>query len=72
MTTTTLRSIGEVAAELELPRWQLAYLIERGQVPGPSLQIAGRRLFDDDDVGQIREALAKRPCRTEKKHPQSG
>jgi DNA-binding transcriptional MerR regulator len=51
---------GKVAAQLGIPRWWLAYLIERGDVPGPSLQVPGRRLFSDDDVGRIRKALDKR------------
>jgi hypothetical protein len=51
---------GRVAAELGIPRWRLAYLIERGDVPGPSLQVPGRRLFTDQDVASIRRALAGR------------
>jgi DNA-binding transcriptional MerR regulator len=54
------RTIGKVATQLAIPRWWLAYLIERGDVPGPSLQVPGRRLFSDKDFEQIREALAKR------------
>jgi hypothetical protein len=54
------RTIGKVAAQLAIPRWWLAYLIERGDLPGPSLQVPGWRLFSDDDVAKIREALAKR------------
>jgi DNA-binding transcriptional MerR regulator len=50
-------TIGSVAAEVGVPRWRLAYLIERGTVPGPSLQVPGRRLFSSDDVECIRRAL---------------
>jgi hypothetical protein len=57
---------GNVAARLEIPRWRLAYLIERGDVPGPSLQVPGRRLFNEADVERIRRALAAR------KAPQEG
>jgi hypothetical protein len=32
-------------------------LIERGNVPGPSLQVPGHRLFSEEDVDRIREAL---------------
>ena len=60
MTETEYRTIGAVAAELGVPRWRLAYLIERGDVPGPSLQVPGRRLFTDRDVDRIRRALAGR------------
>ena len=60
MTTQSYSTIGPVAAHLGIPRWRLAYLIERGDVPPPSLQVAGRRLFSDPDVERIREALTRR------------
>jgi DNA-binding transcriptional MerR regulator len=60
MATTLYSTIGAVAERLTVPRWKLAYLIDRGDVPGPSLQVPGRRLFSEDDVGQIRQALAER------------
>jgi DNA-binding transcriptional MerR regulator len=53
-------TLGIVAERLSVPRWKLAYLIERGDVPGPSLQVPGRRLFSDQDVTRICEALALR------------
>jgi hypothetical protein len=58
--TTDYRTIGMVAAELSMPRWRLAYLIDRGDVPGPSLQAPGRRLFSEADVARIQQALAMR------------
>jgi DNA-binding transcriptional MerR regulator len=54
------RTLGEVAAELGLPRWRLAYLVERGAVPDAALRVPGRRLFTADDVERIRQALAER------------
>jgi DNA-binding transcriptional MerR regulator len=60
MTTPEYRTIGSVADQLELPRWRLAYLIDRGDVPGSSLQVPGRRLFSDEDVERIRQAIAER------------
>jgi hypothetical protein len=54
------RTIGNVATALGIPRWQLAYLIERGAVPGASFQVPGRRLFTDGDVDRIRLALTER------------
>ena len=57
------QTIGHVASRLGVPRWRLAYLIERGEVPGPSHQVPGRRLFTEDDIARIRSALAKRPAR---------
>jgi DNA-binding transcriptional MerR regulator len=61
MTAQTYSTIGIVAAQLGVPRWKLAYLIERGAVPGPSMQVPGRRLFTEADVAKIRDALATRP-----------
>jgi DNA-binding transcriptional MerR regulator len=58
-----VRTIGPVAAELGVPRWKLAYLIERGDVPGPCLTVAGRRLFTEADVERIRLELGRRQAR---------
>jgi DNA-binding transcriptional MerR regulator len=60
MANSDYQTIGAVAAQLGLPRWQLAYLIEHGDVPGPSLQVPGRRLFSAQDVVAIRKALEGR------------
>jgi DNA-binding transcriptional MerR regulator len=60
MPPTRYRTIGPVATEVGIPRWRLAYFIERGDVPGPSAQVPGRRLFSDEDVARIRRALAER------------
>jgi hypothetical protein len=56
-------TIGHVANLLAIPRWRLAYLIDRGDVPAPSLQVPGRRLFSDEDVERIRRAIADRDAR---------
>jgi DNA-binding transcriptional MerR regulator len=53
-------TIGTVAIEVGVPRWKLADYVERGMVPGPSLQVPGRRLFTEDDISRIREALTLR------------
>ncbi len=64
MSTPQYLTTGEVATELGIPRWRLAYLIERGELPSPSARVPGRRLFTDDDVTRIRRALAgQRPDR---------
>jgi len=55
----TLFTSGEVAAEVKLPRWRLLYLIEKGNLPGPSHEVPGRRLFTFDDISRIRRALNK-------------
>ncbi len=51
---------GQVADELGILRWKLAYLIERGGVSGPSVTVPGRRLFTGHDVDCLRAELAKR------------
>jgi DNA-binding transcriptional MerR regulator len=60
MAEVTYLTIGTVAKQLGVVRWRLAYLIERGDVPGPSMVVPGRRLFTADDVRKIREALRGR------------
>jgi len=57
MSAESYSTIGAVALQVGIPRWRLAYLIERGDVPGPSLQVPGRRLFSENDVECIRKAL---------------
>ena len=57
-----LFSIGEVARQLQEERWRLQYQIERGNLPGPTYQVAGRRLFTEDDVRAIEAALKERPA----------
>jgi DNA-binding transcriptional MerR regulator len=54
------RTIGAVADELRIPRWRLAYFIERGEVPDATVHVPGRRLFTAEDVERIRRALAER------------
>jgi hypothetical protein len=56
---TVYSTIGTVAIRLGIPRWRLAYLIERGTLPGPSLQVPGRRLFSEADVERIQQAIAR-------------
>jgi DNA-binding transcriptional MerR regulator len=54
------RTSGAVAEAVGIPRWQLAYLIDRGVVPDASIRVPGRRLFTEEDVERIRRALAER------------
>jgi DNA-binding transcriptional MerR regulator len=62
----TYQTIGGVATELGIPRWRLAYLIERGTLPDASVRVPGRRLFSEDDVARIRGALAERSTATKR------
>lgn len=52
---------GDVARKVNLPRWRLLYLIERGDLPGPSFEVPGRRLFTPEDVVRIDAVLRARP-----------
>jgi hypothetical protein len=51
----------------QMSRQHLQYLIDAGKLPGPSLQVPGRRLFTQEDVQRILDALRSNPLlRTEK------
>jgi DNA-binding transcriptional MerR regulator len=52
-----LQTIGEVAKELQIDRWRLAYLIERGTLPDATVKVPGRRLFAPTDVTALKTAL---------------
>ncbi len=72
MPATSYQTIGAVAAELGVPRWRLAYLIDRGDLPGPSVQVPGRRLFSPEDVERLRLALSRhRPRRASASRPEA-
>jgi hypothetical protein len=58
--TITLYTSGQVADRVALTRAEFLYLIETAQLPGPSVQVPGRRLFTEEDVRRIAEALAER------------
>jgi hypothetical protein len=44
-----------------MARQRLLYRIERGDLPGPSYEVPGRRLFTEEDVQRIAAILEKRP-----------
>ena len=48
-----LLGTGDVAKLLGVNRWKLMYWIERGDLPGPSQSLVGRRLFTPADVEAI-------------------
>jgi hypothetical protein len=52
---------GQVAEQVNMPRWRFLYLIEKELLPGPSFQVPGRRLFTGEDVAAIALALENRP-----------
>jgi hypothetical protein len=53
--------MGRVAQLGKTSRQRLSYLIEKGKVPGPSLQVPGRRLFTERDVQEILKRLEEEP-----------
>ena len=52
---------GAVAQRVGLERWRLLYLLDSKQLPQPSFNVSGRRLFTAEDVRLIEAALAQRP-----------
>ena len=64
----TLLTTGQAAALLDVPRWKLAYLIERGAVTSPSAVVPGRRLFTTRDIEQIRKELAALDTKKDQAH----
>jgi hypothetical protein len=56
-----LNGSGAVARRVAVPLWRLLYLIDRGDLPGPSYQVPGRRLFTEEDVLAIARELVARP-----------
>jgi hypothetical protein len=66
---TELFSSGFVANELQIPRWWLLYRIERGDVPGPSVNVPGRRLFTRQDIAEIGAAIERGQFRERTRRP---
>jgi hypothetical protein len=61
-------SISELALAVGEKPWRLAYYITRGEIPGASVHLPGRRVFTAEDVNSIREALQRRAEEKAKKH----
>jgi DNA-binding transcriptional MerR regulator len=51
-----------VARKVRLTPQKLQYLIDKGKLPGPSLCVPGRRLFTEEDVQRILQALQADPA----------
>ena len=58
MNGTDFFSSGEVADTVGLSRWKFLYHVERGDLPGPTHTVAGRRLFTAADVENVKRAWA--------------
>jgi DNA-binding transcriptional MerR regulator len=61
MTARNVWTSGDVARRVHLQRSRFLYLIEAGRLPGPSSQVAGRRLYTEDDIQQIEAVLNEHP-----------
>ena len=51
------KTTGEVARILGIPRWRLAYLLEKGDLEEPKMSVPGRRLFSEEDILRLRHRL---------------
>ena len=58
-----VHSTGEVARALGIRRYQLEYLIETGAVADTRTRVAGKRVWTDEHIRAIEEALAARERR---------
>jgi DNA-binding transcriptional MerR regulator len=58
--TKRLYSVGDVAKQLNIPRYSLQYLLEHGHIPEPVQRVAGRRVFTTEEIENARLILAKR------------
>jgi len=56
-----LYTSGAVADRVSMSRARFLYLVERGNLPAPTFQVPGRRLFTEADVLRIEAALAANP-----------
>ena len=65
MNGTDFFSSGEVADTVGLSRWKFLYHVERGDLPGPTHIIAGRRVFTAEDVENIKRVLKTRQAKEE-------
>jgi DNA-binding transcriptional MerR regulator len=66
MNGTEFFSSGEVADTVGISRWKFLYHVERGDLPGPTHTVAGRRLFTAEDIEQIRQAWQARKAQETK------
>ncbi len=53
-------STGEVARRLGLKPYQLNYLLETDQVEEPSLRVAGKRVWTQDELDCVGQVLYQR------------
>ncbi len=52
-----MKTSGRLCKELGIRYYRLDYLIRNGHVPEPKRMDSGQRVFEDEDVKRIKEAL---------------
>lgn len=52
-----LYSLKEAARILKANPWRVTYLLASGKVPEPKLRLAGRRVFNVEDLERLAELL---------------
>ncbi len=52
-----MKTAGRLCKELGIRYYRLDYLIRSGHVPEPKRTDSGQRVFEDEDVKRIKEAL---------------
>ncbi len=52
-----MKTAGQLCRELGIRYYRLDYLIRSGYVPEPKRLESGQRVFEDEDVKRIKEAL---------------
>ena len=52
-----MKTAGKLCKELGIRYYRLDYLIRSGYVPKPKRLDSGQRVFEDEDVRKIKEAL---------------
>ncbi len=50
-------SSGDVAKELNVPRYLLLQWLEAGKIPEPQLRVAGKRLFSEEELSILEKTM---------------
>ena len=60
MNNETVVSTGEVADRLGIPTYKLQYLLSTGQIPEPTIRLAGKRAWRYSEIQKARQILENR------------
>lgn len=50
-------SSGDVARQLNVPRYLLLQWLEAGKLPEPQLRVAGKRVFSEEELGLLKNKI---------------